>query len=99
MVNEDVNIGNIVLKKVRSDGLVISRVPKPTRDAFLKLAEEEFADDWGMTLKYIFDNFLMWKIFFENMDLKLDKVISMLQTTKEEDKEIKLISGKRIKVK
>ena len=35
--------------------LVINRVPPKTREAFIKLAMEEFCDDYGMTLKWLID--------------------------------------------
>jgi len=94
------NIGEIVLKKARSDGIVMSRVPKPTRDAFIGLAESEFSGDYGMTLKYIFDNFIIWKLYFENIDLKLDKIINSIQLLNNSNiqpESKKMLSGRIIK--
>ena len=83
-------------KRIRSSGLVMSSVPKKTRDEFVKFAEEEFADNYGACLKYVWDNFKLWKVFFENIDLKLDKIISMLET-QNQNIQIKTISGKILK--
>ena len=93
-----------ILKKVRSDGLVISRVPKPTRDAFIKLANDEFAGDYGMVLKFLIDNFIILD-FIKNLDYKLNYALELLEKEKTEvqeekpEKEIKLLSGKKIKIK
>lgn len=96
----------VVLKKVRSDGLVMSRVPKPTRDKFLDLANAEFAGDYGLTLKYLWDQYEMFMVFMSNWNIKLDYILQLLtqqnessQSTKEEDqsgKEIKLLDGRRV---
>lgn len=58
-------------------GLSINRVPKKTLDDFKKLAFEEFANDYGMTLKYLLD---MKKIDEEIKDIykrieKIEEVI------------------------
>jgi len=95
MVNEDVNI---VLKKVRSDGLVMSRVPKPTRDAFISLADEEFVGDYGLTLKYILDSFQILKPLIENAIFKLDNIIELIKNQDNIQTKTTL-SGKRIKYK
>ncbi len=44
------------LEKARP--LSISRVPIETRNKFIELAQKEFADDYGMTLKYLLDHFI-----------------------------------------
>lgn len=89
----------VLLEKERS--LHISRIPKNTKDAFIELANEEFAGDYGMTLKSLFDNFSLWKLLFENLDFKMDMIINKLNTQTEESsgKEIKTLSGRRIELK
>jgi len=88
--------------KVNTRGLVINRVPKNTHEEFLKFAEEEFCDDFGMCLKYVWDNFKLWKMLFENLDMKLDavleKVSQLEQTEKKPDntESIRLLSGRTI---
>ena len=51
---EDPNI-KFLKEKLKSSGLVISRLPKETKEAFIKLAEERFCDDYGMCLMYLFE--------------------------------------------
>ena len=61
----------------------------------IKFAEEEFCDDWGMCFKYVWDNFKLWKVFFENMDMKLDVILNLIQNpTQTKPEGIKTISGK-----
>jgi len=67
-----------IQEKVKTKGLVISRVPQNTKSEFVKLAESEFADDFGLTLKALLDDYLIFnkikdsfmnnkiKIIFEN---------------------------------
>ncbi len=89
--------------KVNTRGLVINRVPKNTHEEFLKFAEEEFCDDFGMCLKHVWDNFKMWQIFFQNMDMKLDVILERMSQmeNKEEssEKSITTMSGRRIAMK
>ena len=83
-------------KKIRKTGLVMSSVPKNTRDEFVKFAEEEFADNYGACLKYVWDNFKLWKLFFENIDMKLNAIIDLIQN-KQEPEVIKTLSGRKLK--
>jgi len=79
--------------------LSISRVPKKTKEEFVALANEEFEEDYGMCLKYVWDNFKMWKMLFENMNYKLDNILEIISQTekKPEQKEsITLLSGRKI---
>ena len=76
----------VVLKKTRSDGLVISRLPKPTRDEFIEFANHEFSGDYGMALKHLWDSFKLWKIVFENIDLRLGKILDLMQSSNEQPK-------------
>ncbi len=48
-------------KKIRSKGIVISRVPQSTRDKFVKLAEDEFSQDYGLCLKWCLDQAIEYK--------------------------------------
>lgn len=90
--------GIILNEKERS--LHISRVPKITKDAFVLLAEEEFCGDYGMCLKNLFDNFSLWKLLFENMDMKLDNIISIISKleNKEEKPEhsLTMLNGRKV---
>ena len=82
--------------------LSISRVPKKTKEEFVAFANEEFEEDYGMCLKYVWDNFKMWKMFFENTNFKLDNIIELIsqpQPTNQPEQKgetISLLSGKKI---
>lgn len=86
-------------KRLNELSLVISRVPKKTKDNFIALANAEFCGNYGMTLKYIFEQAMeknVIKSFFENVDFKLDNIIEGIPQIEEKpDKEvIKLVSGR-----
>ena len=88
---------NDVVLREKERRLSISRVPKQTKEEFVAFANEEFEEDYGMCLKYVWDNFKMWKIFFENMDMKLDKLLEGNNQPEPESKEsITLLSGRKI---
>ena len=92
--------GEIVLKD-KETRLNISRVPKRVRQEFVEYAEEEFEGDYGMLIRELWENYKMWKLFFQNMDMKLDNIlerISQLKLNEESsDKEnVKLLSGRRV---
>ena len=90
-----------VLTKCKTQGLVISRIPKSTREEFVKFAEESFADDYGLLLKHIWDEFkrsqFLEVTFFSNIDLKLNELLNRdvpKQEEKKPTKEIKFLDGK-----
>ena len=95
MVEEEFD--GIVLRE-RERSLFMSRVPKQTKEEFVSFANSDFCEDYGMTFKYVWDNFKLWKVFFENIDMKLDIILNKLEIRKEEsDKDITLLSGRKIK--
>ena len=83
-------------KKVKTRGLVINRIPKQIKVDFIDFADKEFEGDYGMCLKHIWDNYLLWKVLFENMDMKLDRIINSLEN-KPQEEEIRLLNGSKIK--
>ncbi len=91
------NIG-VVLKKIRSDGLVMSRVPKNCRDEFIKFSEDEFADDRGMCFKYVWEIFKKTMNLEESHEIKLNYIIRMLEEThphaEQKPEGIKMLDGK-----
>jgi len=94
---ENEQIGEIVLKKARSDGIVISRVPKPTRDEFIEFANQEFAGDYGLLLKTLWDNYKLWTLFMQNWDIKLNYIIDKLENKSNNQQITKtMLSGKKI---
>jgi len=79
--------------------LSISRVPKKTKEEFVAFANEEFEEDYGMCLKYVWDNFKMWKMLFENMDYKLNNILDIIsqpQPNQPEKEGINLLGGNKI---
>jgi len=90
-----------IILKEKERSLHISRIPKNTKQAFIALAEEDFAGDYGMTVKYLFDNFSLWKLLFENLDYKLDNILEIISQIEQKEKSsepesIRLLSGRRI---
>ena len=106
-MEEETNPAKIVLNKARSGGLVISRVPEPTLSKFKELASKEFADDYGLLLKFLIDNLEDTIMYKTNVDSKLNYILDMLYQIKNpipanvqnlnEVKKIKTLSGKHIK--
>jgi len=90
---------NVVLKE-KEKRLSISRLPKRVKEEFIEYANEEFCSDYGACLHSVWDNFKLWKMYFENIDMKLDIIINKFEkpNVKPDDKEeITLLSGKIIK--
>ena len=79
--------------------LSISRVPKKTKEEFVAFANEEFEEDYGMCLKHVWDNFKMWKMYFENTTYKLDNILEIIsqQPNQPEKEGINLLGGNKIK--
>ena len=75
-----------ISNKLRTQGLVISRMPEPTRSQFIEFANGEFAGDYGCTLVYIFDCFKHYQQIINTQDTKLDYIIKMIQQTNNQPK-------------
>ncbi len=76
-----------IAKKVFNNpnsGLSISRLPKKTKEVFINLAEEDFCNDYGMTLKFLLD-------YYTNNEEIIKRIDKLEQ--KEESKEIKTLDG------
>lgn len=85
-------------KKIRSKGLVMSRVPKKAREEFIKLADEEFESDYGMTLAFLIREYSEKRALIEHLLLKLDALESEINKLAERGKKIKLLDGSTIKL-
>ena len=85
-----------VMLKEKENKLSMSRVPKKTKELFLDIANVDYSGDYGMCLKGILDGYMLFKVFFENMDMKLDKILCELNQGNEEnsESEIKTMSGR-----
>ena len=90
-----------VILREKEKGFWMSRVPRETKELFIKIAEEQFEEDYGMFLKTLVDNYVESQnlkiIFFENIDYKLNHILELL-TQKEEkpEKVIKMLSGRKV---
>ena len=93
-----------IRKKIlgKKPDIVMNRVPKKTKDWFLKFSEEEFCSDYGMCLKYLCDMFQGVMAIGQEAVLAqlevLEQRIIMLEgkhTPKEKDSR-KTLSGKNI---
>ena len=87
--------------KEKEEKLSMSRVPKKTKDLFLEIANEDYSGDYGMCLKGILDGYMMFKVFFENMDMKLDKILCELNENTQGNEEssdsgLKMMSGRTV---
>ena len=87
---------NDIVLRDKEKRLSISRLPKNVKEEFVAFAEEEFCEDYGMCFKYVWDQFKLWKVFFENMDMKLDNILGILSQQNTE-KQIQMLSGKKVK--
>ena len=96
----------VVLKKMKEKGLVMSRVPTHTREEFIKLAQDHFADDRGMLLHHVWNVYKQAINIQETFDVKLNYIIQLLETIKinspdKEEKpktsEVRMLSGRRVK--
>ena len=88
-----------VMLKEKENSLRMSRVPSRIRENFINLAEQEFAGDYGMAFKYLWDKYEEYIYLYQNIDTKLDHIIMMAksQNTEESDRKIRLLSGRVLK--
>lgn len=99
---EEINGAEIVLRKAKSGGLVIARVPELTLKEFKEFAEMYFADDYGLCLKTLWDRFKESELFFSDTQIKLNYIINLLENKPEieekkpETKQIKMLSGRNV---
>ena len=86
-------------EKIKERSLVISRIPKNTKDGFIALANSEFCGDYGMCLKWCLEQAMEKQTttaFFENINFKLDTILGGIPKTEEtpETEKIKLLGGR-----
>ncbi len=89
-------------KKIRERSLVISRIPRKTKDEFIALANDEFCGDYGMCLKWCLEQAMEKQAvmsFFENMNFKLNQILGDIPKTeqKPETESIKMVDGRIVK--
>ena len=91
----------IVLKE-KERRLSISRIPIQTKEEFVQFADEDFCSDYGLCFKSVWDNFKLWQMFFQNMDMKLDNILGRIsqieqkEQSSDESPSIKMVSGRTI---
>ena len=87
----------IVLRE-KEKRLSISRLPPRVKEEFVNYADDEFCSDYGACLHSVWDSFKLWKMYFENIDMKLDMIINKFDNpyTKPDKENITLLSGKKI---
>lgn len=94
-----------IQKKVSQNSLYINRIPKKTKIEFIDLAKEEFADDYGMAIKWLMDfrNGLLSnpnQILMEQVQVLTKQVEGMNQVPDEKKKRvIRSVSGRVISEK
>jgi len=79
-------------------GLKMSRVPPKAKLLFLKLSRDEFADDYGMTLKFLLDKFLEYNMLIGPLNALVSSHEMRLRRIEEKESEmIQKPVGKQIK--
>lgn len=83
------------------EALRISRVPKKTKETFIKLAEEEFCGDYGMTLKFLAEGIIDQRasMMIEKINELEDRIIRLEEIPNEKNegkRKIKKLDGKLI---
>ena len=85
-----------IQERLKAHGLVMSRVPENTREFFIKLADAEFAGDYGMLLQFLVSEFQR-RAILETLDIKLNYIVSLLENKNEEKpqvKKVRMLDGK-----
>ena len=69
--------------------LHIARIPDKTKEAFIKMAEEDFCGDYGMLLKWLVDDIISQdtKVILAKIDEHESRIVSLETSTKEEPEE------------
>ena len=71
-----------------SKAIHIARVPDKTKEAFIKLANDEFCGDYGMLLKYLMDDIIGedTKMIISKLSEHEERLESLENPTQPEDK-------------
>lgn len=95
-------LDGLVLRE-KEKSLHISRVPKKIKEEFTKYAEDEFAGDYGLLLRELWEKYKESSIFYQNFDVKLNYIIQLLEKETESEQEEKkpetkkMLSGRIVK--
>ncbi len=91
-----------IRKRVSRTSLHISRIPEKTKTEFIELAKADFAEDYGMCIKWLMD---FRKGLLENpnsvlsdrIDVLADEMANIKEMVKEPEQEkMKMLSGKEL---
>ena len=86
-----------IILREREKSLHISRVPRKVKLEFAEYAEEEFAGDYGMLLREIWESYKLYKNVLQGMDIKINHITHILEKSTAEEQEeepgIKMLSG------
>ena len=80
MPNKEEVEGIIFREKEKS--LHISRIPRKTKEEFVAFAEEEFAGDYGLLLRELWEKYKEFSMIQQTFDVKLNYIIQMLENEK-----------------
>ena len=73
-----------IKEKIKHPTLHVGRLPKKTYVEFIKLAEEEFCSDYGMTVKFLYDFYVgLIPTGTEQLDMELGRQNSEIEKIKE----------------
>lgn len=78
--------------KEHKPDLSISRVPPKTLEIFKRFADENFCSDYGMALKALIDNQIIFNNIFSAIDELMSRV-SKLEEKQKLPKELKMLDG------
>ena len=93
----------IVLRE-KEKSLHISRLPKRTKEEFVKYAKDEFAGDYGLLLRELWEKYKDYSMIQQTFDVKLNYIIQLLenekstasQERKPEKKIITFLDGRKV---
>ena len=87
-------------EKIRNNlGLIISRVPEKTRNEFIEFANGEFAGDYGLLLRELWETYKHYQQIINSVDTKLDYLITMIKnqtSPKIEEKKMPKMLGRKL---
>jgi len=95
-------IKNKVFRHPNATDLYIKRIPKKIAEAFKKLANDEFVGDYGSTLQWLVNNFVIEDPRITQIHLILDnheERLTKIEDKKEPEYRIKtMMNGRKIKI-
>ena len=85
--------------KKNSESLHIDRLPTPIKREFKKFALDEFSDDYGMTLKHVWEEWKLLRQVFDTVIINHEERIQALEGIPAEAKKktVRNILGKELK--